>query len=701
MKHMEKLTFKQHLKNGTQRLIKFLHYWTKRYHLVRWLILLVLIMFLSLSAILTFRAKTANIENLKASLQTTTTVMDASNQKAGSLYAQKGTYVDLDRISPEMQNAVISTEDRTFWTNSGFSLRGYARGALGFILHHQISGGGSTITQQLAKNSLLTQKQTLMRKAEEFFLAVEINHVYSKKDILSMYLNNSYFGNGVWGVQDASQRYFAKDAHELNASQAATLTAMLRNPSYYDPIRNPQNSQQRRNLILQLMVDNHKLTTSQMKVAQRAPLNITNGYQRQNGYRYPSYFDAVIAEAETKYHLSENDILNKGYTIYTSLNQDVQQQMQDSFDNDDLFPANANDGTLVQGASIAINPRNGGVSAVVGGRGQHGFRTLNRATQMKRQPGSTIKPLAVYTPAIEKGYKLDSLLPNQVTSFGKNHYTPTNADGSSSDEIPLYQALAQSENIPAVALLDKIGVNKGVASVENFGIKVPKSDQNLALALGGLQTGLTPYQLARAYTAFANEGRLANTHFITKIVDATGAVIAQNHNDTPKLIMSKSTAKTMTSLMLGVFDQGTGQSAKPYNHRLAGKTGSTEVPAEYGAGTKDQWVVGYTPDIVVATWVGFDKTDQNHFLQNSNEQGVAPLFKTELETILPYTKNTSFKVEDAATIAQRRQHNSPQNWFNHFNGEMRKKVEDTINNFNNTRQGVSQWYNQIKGLIGH
>ncbi|MBA1394651.1 carboxypeptidase, partial [Lactobacillus sp. XV13L] len=174
---------------------------TKRYHVVRWLILLFLTTFLLLSAVLTFRAKTANIGNLKASLQTTTTIMDASSQKAGSLYSQKGTYVNLDQISPAMQNAVISTEDRTFWTNSGFSLRGYARGALGLIVHHRISGGGSTITQQLAKNALLTQKQTLMRKAEEFFLAVEINHVYSKKDVLSMYLNNSYFGNGVWGVQ--------------------------------------------------------------------------------------------------------------------------------------------------------------------------------------------------------------------------------------------------------------------------------------------------------------------------------------------------------------------------------------------------------------------------------------------------------------------------------------------------------------------
>lgn len=700
MKHSEKFNWSAGIKYLLAKIGHGLHYITKRFHLLRWLLLIMMTIFLVFSAILTFKAKTANVSHLKASLQTTTTIMDVDNHKAGSLYSQKGTYVGLQHISKNMQNAVIATEDRTFWTNHGFSLKGYARSALGLLLHHQIVGGGSTLTQQLAKNALLTQKQTLTRKAEEFFLAVEINRVYSKQDILSMYLNNAYFGNGVWGVEDASKKYFAESASELSSAQAATLAAMLRNPSFYDPYRHPDNSKARRNLILNLMVTNKTLSKQQAQINQQTALSLDDGYHKQSGYRYPSYFDAVISEAESRYHLSENQILNKGYTIYTSLDQTVQQKMQASFDNDYLFPQSASDNTLSQGASIALNPQTGGVSAVVGGRGPHVFRELNRATQMKRQPGSTIKPLAVYTPAIESGYKIDSPLPNQVTSFGKNHYTPTNADGSYTTELPLYQALSNSENVPAVALLDKIGVKRGVASVENFGIKVAKSDQNLALALGGLQTGVTPYQIARAYTAFANNGKLASTHFITKIVDATGAVVGQNEQTASKPIMSKKTAQTMTSLLLNVYDQGTGAVAKPAGYQLAGKTGSTEVPQDYGNGTKDQWMVGYTPDIVVATWVGFDRTDRQHFLQEGSEQGIGPLFKNEMTNILPTTKNTSFEVKDAAQMVQQQKHHTAGSWTQGFGDNLKHKVQDTINNFNNAKQSVSQWYNQIKGHWG-
>ena len=174
-------------------------YW-KRFQITRWIILLILTMILVLSGFWTYKAKTANVQNLQSSLQTKTTVLDKDGDDAGELYANKGTYVSYDKISTNIQNAVISTEDRTFWTNPGFSIKGYARAALGYLIHHGITGGGSTLTQQLAKNSLLTQKQTLARKGEELFLSIEINRVYSKKEILTMYLNNAYFGNGVWGV---------------------------------------------------------------------------------------------------------------------------------------------------------------------------------------------------------------------------------------------------------------------------------------------------------------------------------------------------------------------------------------------------------------------------------------------------------------------------------------------------------------------
>ncbi|MFD1418311.1 PBP1A family penicillin-binding protein [Companilactobacillus keshanensis] len=663
-------------------------YW-KRFQIIRWLILLFLTLILVLSTVWTFKAKTADVENLKSSLQTKTTVVDKDGHDAGELYSSKGTYVSLKKISPNIQNAVISTEDRTFWTNPGFSVKGYARAALGYLIHHGITGGGSTLTQQLAKNALLTQKQTLSRKGEELFLSIEINRVYSKKNILTMYLNNTYFGNGVWGVQDASEKYFGKSASELNAGDAAVLAATLKGSNMYNPINNYNNSKSRRNLILDLMVQNNKLSESQAKYYQSQPITLIDNYNDANSYKYPYFFDAVIAEAVNKYGLKEDDILNKGYKIYTTLDPDIQKSMENSFDNSSLFPANANDGTTVQGASIAVNPKNGGVLAVVGGRGDHTFRGFNRATQMKRQPGSTIKPLAVYTPALENGYSYDSELPDQVTSFGKNKYTPTNADGLYQDKMPMYQALAQSENVPAVALLDKIGVKKGVNSVENFGINVHKNDQNLALALGGLETGVSPMQMARAYTAFANEGKLSETHFITKIVDSTGTVVVDNTDTSNKQIISKDTAKEMTSMMLGVYNEGTGKTARPSGYKIAGKTGSTEVPNSYGyPGTKDQWMIGYTPDIVVASWIGFDNTDKNHFLYGYSETGLSSLFKNEMSNILPDTDNTSFNVKDAANIA------------NEDSGGSNNSANSFQDSVNTIKDKASQWYNDVKSFFG-
>lgn len=665
-------------------------YW-KRFQITRWLILIILTVILILSSYWTYKAKTSNVEDLQSSLQTKTTIMDKDGDNAGQLYANKGTYVSYGKISKNIQNAVISTEDRTFWTNPGFSIKGYLRAALGYLIHHGISGGGSTLTQQLAKNSLLTQKQTLSRKGEELFLSIEINHVYSKKEILTMYLNNAYFGNGVWGVQDASEKYFGKNASELNPAEGAVLAGILKAPNFYNPIDSMSNSTTRRNLVLDLMAQNKKITTAQASYYKNTAINLNDNYEVSSSYKYPYFFDAVISEAVNKYGLKEDDILNKGYKIYTTLDQKMQSSMQDTFDNIYLFPGNAADGTKVQGASVAVDPKNGGVLAVVGGRGDHTFRGFNRATQMKRQPGSTIKPLAVYTPAIENGYSYDSELPNEITSFGKNKYSPTNADGLYSENIPMYKALYQSENVPAVALLDKIGVKKGVSSVENFGIKVHKNDQNLALALGGLETGVSPIQMARAYTAFANEGKLANTHFITKIVDSTGTVIVNNTNHSTKQIISKNTAKEMTSMMLGVYNEGTGKLAKPSGYQIAGKTGSTEVPDSWGyAGTKDQWMIGYMPDVVVASWMGFDKSDQNHFLTSANENGMSTLFKNEMTNILPNTDGTSFGVKDAAKLAK-------DNTTDTGSNDITKSIQDGVNNVKNK---ATEWYNNIKNFFG-
>lgn len=666
----------------------------RRFFVGRWILLIFLTLILLTCTYYTIKVKTSNISNLKASLSTTTTIYDYKGKKAGSLYSQKGSFVEYNKISPNIVNAVTSTEDRTFWTNPGFSIKGMGRAAISLVLHHgQVTGGGSTLTQQLAKNSLLTQQQTFSRKLEELFFAIEINHVYSKKDIITMYLNNAYFGNGVWGVQDASRRYFGKNANQVNVSEAATLAGMLRSPSYYNPIDHMTNALSRRNLVLQLMADNKKLTTAQADAIAKTGLTLRNTFKNKDGYRYPYFFDAVVDEAISRYGLKEEDVMNKGLKIYTTLNQNYQQSLQDKFEQSWLFPQSAADGTQVQGASVAMDPTTGAVRGIVGGRGKHVFRGYNRATQMKRQPGSSIKPLAVYAPALQEGYHYDSELSNKLQKFGKNGYEPHNVDNEYSNKIPMYQALAVSKNVPAVWLLDKIGVQKGVQSVENFGINVPKNDQNLALALGGLSSGVSPLQMARAYSAFANSGNLPNnSYFITKITDASGRVLAENNNSGTHRIISENTAKEMTTMLLGVFRNGTAQTAQPNGFQVAGKTGSTEVPNSYGFGTKDQWIVGYTPDIVLSTWVGYDRTDKQHYMQGVSETGITRLYKAEMEGMLPYTAKTQFKEQAPSQIIKQNGANS--DWTNGLGDKIQKGI-------GSAGEKINEWYNSVKGLFGN
>lgn len=696
------------LSPGWHRFERWLGGFWHRFQITRWLIVIVLAMVFVMSAVLTFQAKTANVGDLKNQLEKTTYIYDKNGKKAGSLYSQKGTYVSLKKISPNIQNAVISTEDRGFYHEYGFSVKGIARAFLllakNKILHRDyISGGGSTLTQQLVKNAFLTQEQTFTRKFKELFLSVEVENVYTKKEILSMYLNNAYFGNGVWGVQDASEKYFGKSASQLTVPESAVLAGMLTSPSGYNPIDHPKAALARRNVVLELMAENGKITQSQAKAYQKTKIVTSDSYTYKDSYKYPYYFDAVISEAISKYGLTESEILNHGYKIYTYLNQNYQSSMQTNFKSAYLFPSNASDGTKVQAASIAVNPKNGGVLAVVGGRGKHVFRGYNRATQMARQPGSTIKPLAVYTPALENGYFYDSELTNKKLSYGTNKYTPKNENNVYTGKVPMYEALAQSMNAPAVWLLNKIGVNKGYQSVKNFGLPVTKSDDNLALALGGLSSGVSPQQLASAYTAFANSGTRTDAHYIRKIVDANGKTVVAQPKVTTKKVMSKKVAKEMTSMMLGVYNSGTGEAAKPYGYQVAGKTGSTEADdTGDGDAAKDKWMVGYTPDVVVTTWEGFDNTNKEHHLENLGGTGISTLFKTELQEILPYTKQTSFNTKDAATLAKAsKSANNSSFWGNVQNGasQVGKQIKKGASSAANS---VKKWWsNTTSSILGN
>ena len=280
----------------------------KKYHVTKAGILFILTAGLILSLMLTIQARQISVESLQVGLQVPTRIMDDQGEEAGTLYSQKGTYVPIEEISPAIQNAVISTEDQRFRRHMGFDPIGMGRAAVGYVMNGRIVGGGSTITQQLTKNAYLTADQTLLRKLKELFLAIEIEKSYSKDTILEMYLNNSYFGQSVWGVQDASQKYFNKNAADLSISEGATLAGVLKNPSNYNPIDDYETAIGRRNVVLSLMEETGAITPDERQIAADSDLALSDGYEMTSAYRYPYYFDAVISEATNRYKLDDQDL---------------------------------------------------------------------------------------------------------------------------------------------------------------------------------------------------------------------------------------------------------------------------------------------------------------------------------------------------------------------------------------------------------
>ena len=616
----------------------FRRFW-RRFHLTKILLIIGLGFSLLIGGYLFYLAKTTNVKDLQSALKATTIIYDKNGDQAGSLTGQKGTYVELDAISENLQNAVVATEDRSFYKNSGIN---YGRFFLA-ILTLGRSGGGSTITQQLAKNAYLSQDQTVERKAKEFFLALEINKKYSKKEILTMYLNNAYFGNGVWGIEDASKKYFGVSASQLSLDQSAVLAGMLKGPEIYNPLYSVENATNRRNTVLQNMVAAGYIdqATADQSAAVDIHGQLVDAYEgKSEDYRYPSYFDAVINEAVNEYGLTEEDIVKNGYRIYTELDQNYQASMQVIYDNTALFPV-AEDGTRAESGSVALDPKTGGVRALVGRVGSDqnpGFRTYNYATQAARSPGSTIKPLVVYSPAVAEGWSTNKELDNSTTQYGS--YEVNNYAGiQSSPTVPMYQALAESLNLPAVATANDLGLDTVFEYGKKFGLNMDKVDKSLAVALGaGVTTN--PMQMAQAYGTFANGGVMNDAHLITKIENASGQVV-KSHSQKSTRVLSGSTTDKMTNMMLGTFSNGTGVNAAPYGYTMAGKTGTTETSFNKDL-SGDQWVIGYTPDVVISQWLGFPTTDEGHYLTDSSAGTASEIFRNVANSVLPYTDGTQF-----------------------------------------------------------
>jgi penicillin-binding protein 2A len=652
---------------------KFFKNW-KKWHLLQVLVLTVLIMILSFFGLLYYLSKDADISELKNELPQPTVFYDVNGNVASKVSANKNEGVSIKEVPDSMKNAIIAIEDHRFYQHSGVDLIGTSRALLRDLKAGGMVEGGSTITQQLTKNTILTSEKTLKRKLEEVFLALAVEREYTKQEILQMYLNQIYFGNGAYGIKQAASKYFAKEVKDLTISESALLAGLIKAPSALNPYEHVEKATERRNLVLAKMNEQGFITKQQVEKAKNEKVVLDDKGGDPFRGKFPYYVDQVLDEAIKQYGLSQDELLTGGYQIYTELDPSMQAAMENTYQNDALFPK-GND-RLVQSGGVLVDPKSGGVRALVGGRGDHTFRGYNRASQLKAQPGSSFKPLAVYTPALEDGWKITDMLKDEPMKFGD--YEPSNYNHQYQGEVPMYEAVKESKNVSAVWLLNELGIEKGLDAVNRFGMTLDKADRNLSIALGGLHKGVAPLDMAEAFSVFPNNGVRVETHVIKKIIDANGQVVAEWKTKKER-VTTKAVTDNMTTMLLGVVEQGTGKAAQIPGRETAGKTGSTQVPIQGINGLKDQWFVGYTPQLVGAFWVGYDKTDAEHYINPTSDTGSAVIFREVMKDALKNSPNQSFDVQHISSLIEKRKKEEEEknlsNFQKKFNNEVQKWEE--------------------------
>ena len=528
-------------------------------------------------------------------------VFDSQGKLITTLHSDQNRLpIDINKVPKNLQNAFIAAEDNRFYDHIGVDPIGILRAVVTNLTNRGIAQGGSTITQQLAKNAFLSQDQTLKRKIQEAILALELERKYSKKEILEMYMNQIYFGRGAYGIQTAAHTYFGKDVGDLTLAECAMIAGLPKSPNYYSSSVNEATA--RKNVVVGQMEKYGYITPSQAEEAKKSSLDIKQKSTSNTTDETAYFIDYVTQEIAQKY--GDDALYKDGLKIYTTLDTDKQHAAVQAMRH--LPETHTDDQGLTQpqGAIISIDPKTGHILAMVGGRGQDSF---NRASMAVRQPGSAFKPF-VYMTAMEHDMTPDTIMEDKKVEYGG--WSPHNDDNSYQGRMPLWKALALSVNTVAVQLADKVGPSNVIANAKKLGITTlvedgSSNDDNLAsAALGGLTKGVTPLEMAAAYGAFANKGVYIKPTAIVKILDRNGNVLEDNSSDVQKTqVMSEKMAYEMTSMLEGVITRGTGTAAS-IGRPAAGKTGTTDD-------NHDAWFIGYTPDIVTAVWIGDDTGSQS------------------------------------------------------------------------------------------
>ena len=501
--------------------------------------------------------------------------------------------VSIDKIPKHVQQAFIAIEDNRFYEHSGIDYRGTARALVSTLSGREVQGG-STITQQLAKNAFLTQERSIIRKIKEAFIAKELEHKYTKDEILTMYLNQIYFGQGAYGIESASLYYFGKHVQNLDIAEAATLAAIPKSPNYYNPFENPKESKNRQELVIDQMVKYGFISVDSAAKAKAKKMVYSTSHKQQNnprGYFFDMISQKVIAE------VGADALYKGGLKIYTTLDMDMQLAAEKAMRHLPNYYTDGKKLTQPQMALAAVDPKTGYVKAMIGGRGQDKF---NRATLAVRQPGSAFKPF-VYLTAMQNGFTPASIIEDKEEEFAKG-WKPQNSDMQWHGKVSLRTALKRSLNVPTIKLAREVGVDKIVANVEKMGITTlvdsgAYSDVNLAMALGGLSKGVNPLEMASAYGVLATNGLYNKPIALLKIVDRDGKVLYQAKPQS-KRVVDAASAYLTTNMLEDVLVSGTG-GGMGIGRPAAGKTGTTDTYI-------DAWFVGYTPDLSTAVWVGDD-----------------------------------------------------------------------------------------------
>ena len=551
-----------------------------------------------IGAFFAFSRDLPQIEGLKSFKPSTVSrVFSADDVLLGEFYEEKRDPLPLSKIPKDLKTAVIETEDQNFYDHSGIDLRGILRAIYRDIVARDFVEGASTISQQLAKTLFLSSDKTLHRKTQEAVLAFQLERRYTKDEILELYLNQVYFGSGAYGVESAANIFFGKSAGELTLSECALIAAMPKAPSRYSPLINPELAKDRRDQVLKTLWNREYITKEVYDACIAEPVQTDKGFRRK--IKAPYFVEHVKKEMEAMVGISQ--LYKNGYTIKTTLSTELQSAMEKAVEKNvvqlEKRMKRRKKKATPQTAAISIDVETGAILAMVGGR-DFNKSPFNRATQARRQPGSSFKPF-VYAAAIDKGSGQNRLIMDSPISYSMGTragmWTPNNYDRQYEGQMTLRRALDYSRNIPAIRLIEKMGASSVATLATRMGIRSPL-DTNLSLALG--TSVVTLQELTGAYAVFAANGIKTAPYAIESVVDRSGrqiykAVIKKQNALSPK------TAAIMTDMLTGVIKEGTGWPARKMNKPVAGKTGTTD---QY----KDALFVGFSPKVATGVWVGCD-----------------------------------------------------------------------------------------------